>query len=64
MSNSEEIFAVYSDEIDKKSYIVEQRFGKGPFYENFNSFCFFSEYGGLGIEDIVCSDFKPKKRGI
>ena len=35
MSSSEEIEAVYSDDIGKMSFMVEQKFGKKAFYNNF-----------------------------
>ena len=35
MSDSEEIRAVYEDDIAMMSYIVERRRGKKPFYDNF-----------------------------
>jgi hypothetical protein len=35
MSTDEEIRAVYEDDIGKMSYIVEQKFGKRAFYDNF-----------------------------
>ena len=34
-STHEDIMAVLEDEIGKKSYIVETKFGKKAFYENF-----------------------------
>ena len=35
-STHEEIMAVLNDDVGKKSYIVESKFGKKPFYENFD----------------------------
>ena len=35
MSTSEEIQAVYEYEIAQKSYLVEMKRGKQPFYDNF-----------------------------
>ena len=35
MSTTEEILAVYNDDIAKQSYILERKFGKKPFYDNF-----------------------------
>ena len=35
MSSHEDIAAVYSDDIARQSYIVERKFGKKPFYDNF-----------------------------
>jgi len=34
-STTEEIQAVYRDDIDMKSYLVEVKYGKIPFYEGF-----------------------------
>ena len=34
-SSSEEIMAVYFEDIAKMSKIVEEKFGKVPFYDNF-----------------------------
>jgi hypothetical protein len=35
LSSNEEIEAVYSDDIGKMSFMVEQKFGKKAFYDNF-----------------------------
>ena len=35
MSTSEEIQAVYEEEIAQKTKLVERKFGKAPFYKNF-----------------------------
>ena len=64
MSTDREIAAVYNDEIYKKTKIVFDKYGKSPFYENFAGFQIEGLYDGLGIENIVCSEFTPniKKR--
>ena len=36
MSSHEDIAAVYEDSIARQAYIVERKFGKKPFYDNFN----------------------------
>ena len=62
MSTHNEIMAVYEDEIAAKSKIVENKFGKRPFYDGFNGFQIEGLYDGLGIEHIVCSEFIPKSK--
>ena len=56
-SSPEDIAAVYNDDIGKMSYIVENKFGKGAFYEGFKD---------MGIRRNI--DYDPtrianKKRG-
>ena len=34
-SSHEEIMAVFQDDIDRLSYIVEHKYGKQPFYDGF-----------------------------
>jgi hypothetical protein len=60
MSSSEDIFAVFSSDIEKLSKIVENKQGKAPFYENFRNFSVFGLYDNLGIDQIVCKDFVPR----
>jgi len=62
MSTDEEIAAVYHDEIAKKTKIVYNKFGKRPFYDGFDGFQIEGLYEGLGIENIVCSEFTPKSK--
>jgi len=54
--------AVYHEEIDQKSRLVESKFGKAPFYDNFNGFNFEDLYANTGIERIVCSEYTPKTK--
>ena len=35
MSTTEQIRAIYEEDIARKSYVVERRFGKKPFYDDF-----------------------------
>jgi hypothetical protein len=60
MSSHEDIMAVYHEDIEQKSRLVESKLGKAPFYDNFNGFSFESLYSNTGAERIVCSEFTPK----
>ena len=60
LSTHEEIMAVYEEDIYRKSKVVESKFGKAPFYDNFNGFSFDDLYSHSGIEKIRCSEFTPK----
>ena len=62
MSTPEEINAVFEEEINQKSRLVENKFGKSPFYDNFEGFSFGSVFENAGIERIRCSEFTPKIR--
>ena len=62
MSSHEEIMAVYEDEIQSKSRLVESKFGKSPFYDNFRGFNFCDLSENLGIEQIKCSEYTPKQK--
>jgi hypothetical protein len=62
MSTSEEINAVFCEDIARKSQIVCSKYGPAPFYENFHGFCIEGLYDGLGIEQIVCSEFMPRSK--
>ena len=59
LSNHEEIMAVYESDIAEKTRLVESKFGKKPFYDNFRGFHIEKLYGGLGIHRIVCSEYTP-----
>ena len=60
MSTHDEIMAVYEDEIYQKSKLVESKFGKAPFYDNFDGFSFDHLYDNREISKIRCSEFTPK----
>ena len=60
MSTSEDIASVYEEDIYRQTKLVESKFGKSPFYNNFEGFSFEDLYSGIGIEQIKCSDFYPK----
>jgi hypothetical protein len=60
LSTHEEIMEVYEADINQKSHLVESTFGKAPFYDNFDGFSFQDLYQNIGIEKIVCSDYKPR----
>lgn len=62
MSTDEEIRAVYDEDIYRQTVIVESKFGKAPFYDNFNGFNFDDMSQGFGIEKIVCSEYRPKQK--
>jgi hypothetical protein len=62
MSSEEEIRAVYDEEIASKTNIVWNKYGKAPFYENFQGFNFEEMGVGIGIERIKCSEFSPKTK--
>ena len=62
MSTDNEIRAVYDEEIERKTNIVWNKFGKSPFYENFKDFSIETLGEGLGIEKIKCSEFYPKSK--
>lgn len=62
MSTDEEIRAVYEQDIAEKTQLVESKFGKAPFYDNFDGFSIGHLYGGLGIENIKCLGFAPKSK--
>lgn len=62
MSDSTEINAVFEEEINKKSRLVENKFGKSPFYDNFEGFSFGSLFENAGIEHVRCSEYTPKTR--
>jgi len=62
MSTAEQIRAVYEEEINQKSRLVEAKFGKSPFYDNFDGFSFGSIFENTGIEHIKCSEYTPKQR--
>ena len=49
----EEIMAVYEEDIYQKTRVVESKFGKAPFYDNFNGFSFSDLCDNLGIEKIA-----------
>jgi hypothetical protein len=49
-SSHEEIMAVYQDDIDRLSYIVEHKYGKQPFYDGF---------AGMSVRKI--HDYDPTK---
>ena len=54
--------AVYEDEISSKSRLVESKFGKAPFYDNFNGFSIEKVTDNLGAENIVCSEYRPRRK--
>lgn len=62
MSTHDEIMAVYHEEINSQSSLVESKFGKAPFYDNFNGFSIKGLYDNLGIEQIKCADFTPRTK--
>lgn len=62
MSTLEEIAAVYNEDIYQKTKLVESKFGKSPFYDNFVGFSFCDIYENIGAEKIRCSDFAPKHK--
>jgi len=61
MSTHEEIMAVYEADIYQKTMLVESKFGKSPFYDNFNGFGFCTLFDHAGIDRIQCSEFTPKR---
>lgn len=61
-STIEDIQAVYEDEINQKSRLVEFKFGKAPFYDNFDGFSIQSIYDYAGIERIKCSEYTPRRK--
>jgi hypothetical protein len=60
MSTSEQIRAVFDEEICKKSRIVLNKYGTAPFFDGFRGFTIESLHDGLGIDKIVCRDYTPK----
>ena len=60
MSTSEEIHAVYEQDIAEKSKIVERKYGKLPFYAGCKDMSVYELYYGFGIENIRCCDYCPK----
>jgi len=62
MSTSDEIRAVYEEDIFKKSKFVESKYGKSPFYNNFDGFYFEDIYANSGAELIICSEYTPKRK--
>jgi hypothetical protein len=61
-STHEDIMAVFNDDINEKSRLVEAKFGKAPFYDNFEGFSIKGIYDYAGIEDIKCSEFTPRRK--
>lgn len=57
MSSDEEIRAVYEADIGMMSYMVETKFGKKPFYDNF------SDMKIRNLSDVDRTFVVSKKRG-
>ena len=62
MSNSEEIQEIYEADIRQQTNHVCNKFGVQPFYDGFNGFQIEGVFDGLGIDQIVCSEYTPKSK--
>ena len=62
MSSPEEIAAVFNEDICNMSKVVFSKYGLSPFYDNFDGFQIEGLYDGLGIDEIVCSEFTPRSK--
>jgi len=62
MSSPEEIVAVFNEDVCRKSKIVFSKYGLSPFYDYFDGFQIAGRYDGLGIDEIVCSEFTPRRK--
>ena len=60
MSSSEEIQAVYEEDICRMSRCVYNKQGLAPFFEGFKGFGIESLHDGLGINHIRCNEYTPK----
>lgn len=65
MSTHEEIMAVYTDDIGKMSYIVEQKFGKIAFYDGFSGMGVRSmlDADPCAVKEVPKREHRPRKRG-
>ena len=61
LSSLEDIRNVYEQDIYSQSRLVESKFGKAPFYENFEGFSFEDLYSVVRAEKIICSEYAPRQ---
>lgn len=64
MSDTNEIMAVFYEDIEKKSRIVENKFGRMAFLDGCRDMRVFSLGEKCGAERIRCSEFKPRKKRV
>jgi hypothetical protein len=67
LSTSEEILDVFYSDIEQKTKIVTNKYGIEAFLPNnmvkgIDGFHIFDMYGGLHVDEIVCSDYKPREK--
>lgn len=66
MFSTEEIIDDYYSDLERKTNIVRNRQGIEVFLpqnvvKGFDGYRTFDVYGGLHIDEIVCSEFKPRE---